>query len=216
MIYSLIVSTSCCQTLLFLEYFLIYIFKRKTIDHANICFEIYRSLNCIFFSLNSGLKLIKNFSFYYPYLSENLFITQTDFNYFDIRILFLNYIIFDILYMCRLIQIRMDLFIHHIICLFGFFLIWDKPFLLEYVLLLELISSLNFVKYIFNSKYNELIVYYWKGITILFIRFPFHIQYLRNYLYFKETIFKIYFPIIYFSLVILDLYWLKKLNSRIC
>lgn len=213
-----IISNLVSQIVLLIIFKIIYQTKKiqLTKDKINSCFEAYRSINCVFFSFSSLLNIIFNHQQYYPFLSKHIFLPKYDFNLFDIRTLFLNYILIDFYYIIRYTKIRLDLFFHHLICLYGIFILIYQPVILHYLLLLESVSALNFIKYLYIQKWSNLLIYYWKGISILFVRFPFHVQYIRNLMYYKESQLYSYFSYNYFGLVLLDLYWIYQLYKRIC
>lgn len=182
----------------------------------NGIFEIYRSISCLYFSSNSLIIILNNISDYHPYLTKELLLYKYNHNNYYNQVLFLNYILLDLVYYlfcCK--KIRYDLVLHHILCLYGLKILWNTSQIINYLLLLEIFSSMNFLKYIFNIEFIDLFIYYWKAFIIIFIRFPIHFHYTINYIhYFSDPLIQ-KFSAIYFLIYFLDIYWLSKIYIKL-
>lgn len=187
--------------------YLLFIILFKTFFKLHFKKYDYHSLFRSFFCFGiSTLSLLTTVLYW-----NDLILKPFDTNWISIHInkLMLNYMIYDTLYYIYSKKYRIDLIIHHIICICFFGINYDK-LLLTFCSINEIISSFNWIgilypKYIWIGKFIRLY-------SILFIRFfvwLYTLYFIRN----DTNIF--YLGLIFISVFIgLDLYWIWIIISN--
>lgn len=186
---------------------------------SKIKFDLYRSVMCIYFSTYSIYNTVNNFSngINFPFRYNNQEIN-------DIVNWFLAYLIFDLIKLIYFKNKRIDLYIHHIWCLFITILVKYKKsglFIANIILINEAISIVSGIDKIAmeNNNMIESMKYkkYRKNI-IKYLRLPIWIILFVITLKKTNNISNILWILSILTSVIminLDIYWEKKCNKVI-
>lgn len=160
--------------------------------------SLFRSFFCFGISTLSLLTTILYWN--------NLILNPFDSNWLSIHInkLMLTYMLYDTAYYIYSNKYRIDLLIHHIICI-GFFGIYYNKLLLTFCSINEIISAFNWIGILYPnySWIGKLIRLY----SILFVRL---FVWIYTLYFIHNDIFIFYIGLLFVSIFIgLDLYWIS-------
>jgi hypothetical protein len=161
--------------------------------------EIFRSLSCILITISSLYLLIINYN--------NLFVEYTNSTIIDYNKFIIQYLIYDIYKLLYHKNYRYDLYIHHLLTIYAYYIYGGTISLL--CGLVELYSSLNWLEFI-NKKFN-----------LINKKFKFYTLFLRFIIWITGFIVALKYNIIGYriicfpTIILLDIYWFNKLYKII-
>ena len=188
-------------------------------DTIEMSFSEYRSILCLFLFIYAFINVIATgkIGFLNPY-------SHTSHNIKDLNMWFEAYLIFDLIIMINIKTKRIDLWIHHIVCIITILIANYKlnyPFIINFVLLCESMSILSGIDFNFvesGDMYKSMLCKKVRKNIIKYLRFPIWITvFLMGLINFKkdtkiESMISIVFSIF---MIFLDQYWSKKCTNVI-
>lgn len=182
-------------------YFILLIIFRNILKIFFINYDyhsLFRSFFCLFISCMSISISIYNW--------DKLIINPLDSNIFSIQInkLMFNYMLYDLIYFIYKKKYRIELIIHHILCLLIFYIFYNKN-ILTFCSINEIISAFNWIN-ILIPKYNY-ICKILRFFSIIFVRsfiWIYTLAFLQNISKFISYLSHFFI----FIFLILDIYWI--------
>ena len=123
--------------------------------------SIYRSLFCFFISTFSCFTIFINWDIF---ITDPLAYTLQSYIINTFMVVYMGY---DLIWIFVKKRFRLDLFIHHILCLIGY-IMYGQHILLTYYAINEIISAFNWVSLVFPNY--DWVVRILKLISIIFVR----------------------------------------------
>ena len=195
-------------------YFLFYMFINKLNKNKNNAFEIYRSLSCLHLTCTAFIKTVSNLKEH----NTKTLLHYTEYDIYSTKYYFYAYLMNDVLIMLFRNKIRNDLIFHHALAFICFSQLGMRGNIINLLLLAEIYSSLNFIKYLDTSKKLEKFVYLWKAVCICIFRMPIFSMCFYS-VYINSDMISVYFytamKYFYITFISLDCYWLSKCLKKI-